>query len=219
MTNISDRSFEKQKHASEGILHKEADAGRQEGESLDSGKPAQPVKNETGKGEQPQGGEGQSEQFPDYGVLLGVDFGTKRVGVAVSTREQTIASPLCLYQRRTEQTDAAFFRRLVQEYRVVGIVVGLPVHMSGEEGKKAREARQFGRWLAQVTGCPVRFWDERFTTALAEEALREGGLTRRQRHVRRDKLAAQFMLQSFLDSPDRSLPPVSLRPPPKKETQ
>ncbi len=156
------------------------------------------------------------QPVPSKGVLLGLDFGTRRVGVAVSTPEQTIACPLETYHRRDANADAAYLKRLVAQYRVVGVVVGLPVHMSGHEGEKARQARRFGRWVHEVTGLPVQFWDERFTSSLADDVLQQGGLTRRQRKARRDKLAAQILLQSFLDAPDRSKPPVPLRPPPSE---
>ena len=92
-----------------------------------------------------------------------------------------------------------YLRQLVEEYRVVGLVVGLPVHMSGDEGEKAREARAFGRWAAEATGLPVTWWDERYTTVIAEEALISAGLSKKKRKQRLDKLAAQIMLQAYLD--------------------
>lgn len=80
------------------------------------------------------------------------------------------------------------------------VVVGLPVHLDGREGAKAAEARTFGRWLAEVTGLPVVFWDERFTTVEAEAALWEAGLTHARRKERRDRVAAQILLQGYLDA-------------------
>lgn len=156
-----------------------------------------------------------SEQhaFPSEGRLLGLDYGTRRVGVALSTREQNIASPLENYTRQGEQADADYFRRIIAEYGIVGVVVGLPVHLSGDEGEKAREARQFGAWIARVTDLPVIFWDERFTSAMAEDQLLDAGLTRKRRKERLDKLAAQIMLQSFLDAEDRGRAAESLRDP------
>ena len=150
-------------------------------------------------------------EFPSFGRLLGLDYGTKRVGVAVSNDEQTIASPLELWNRRTAVLDAARLRDYLSDYRIVGIVVGLPVHMSGADSAKSREAKTFGRWAASASGLPVRFFDERLTTAHAEEHLLSSGMTRRQREARLDKLAAQIMLQSYLDAPDRGQPPPDLR--------
>lgn len=136
---------------------------------------------------------------PTQGRLLGLDYGTHRIGTALSTPDQTIASPLENYTLRSDAADAAFLREQVREYRVVGLVVGLPIRSQGEEGAKAREARMFGDWAAKVTGLPVAYADERFTTAAAEDLLREAGMNRKQRKARLDKLAAQLMLQAFLD--------------------
>ena len=116
------------------------------------------------------------EPLPREGRLLGLDFGTKRIGIAVSTPEQNIASPHENYTLRGERADAAWFRQLAADYRPAGIVVGLPIHMSGEEGTKAAEAREFGTWISDLLQLPVTFYDERFTTAIAEDILREAGL-------------------------------------------
>jgi putative Holliday junction resolvase len=120
--------------------------------------------------------------------------------VAISTADQTIASPLETYPRRGDTADARHLIELADEYRVVGLVVGLPVHMSGDEGELARQAREFGRWVAGVTHRPVCFWDERYTSALAEDLLQQSNLSKKKRDARIDKLAAQIMLQSFLES-------------------
>ncbi len=132
--------------------------------------------------------------------LLGVDYGTVRLGLAVTDAERKIAFPLATYQRRGPDQDAAYFRTLVQDEAVAQVVVGLPVHLSGREGQKAGEAREFGRWLAGVTGLPVLFFDERFTTVEAEGFLWAAGLTHKQRKARRDRVAAQILLQSYLDA-------------------
>ena len=134
------------------------------------------------------------------GRLLGVDFGTVRVGLSVSDADGIIASPFETYLRKDAATDAAYFAKLVAEERIVGIVVGLPLHMGGEEGIKAKEARDYGAWLSQATGLLVAFWDERCTTAAAEDALWEAGLSHRKRRDRRDRVAAQLILQGYLDA-------------------
>lgn len=144
---------------------------------------------------------------PARGTLLGLDYGTKRIGVAVSTPEQTIASPLENYTCRNETEDTALLQRIAREYQAVGVVVGLPVHMSGDEGGKAREARAFGDWVGQVVGLPVVFWDERYSSAMAELYLQQSDLSPKKRKARLDKVAAQVMLQSFLDSDDRQRAP------------
>lgn len=149
--------------------------------------------------------------FPKQGRLLGLDYGTKRVGLALSNFAQTIASPHELLQRRDDRQDARHLQKTVREYDVKGLVVGLPVHMSGDEGEKAREARAFGEWAAAAVGLPVAFCDERYTTAMADEQLLAAELSPKQRRVRRDKLAAQILLQAFLDGGRDADRPTELR--------
>jgi len=148
-------------------------------------------------------------EFPAQGRLLGLDYGTKRVGIAISTFEQNIASPLENYTRQTEPQDQNFLIKIINEYQCKGVVVGLPVHMSGDEGQKAKEARQFGNWISQFAQIPIRFWDERYSSASAEEFLVNINISRNKRKAYLDKLAAQIILQSFLDSPDRNQIPAS----------
>jgi putative Holliday junction resolvase len=134
------------------------------------------------------------------GRLLGVDYGHVRTGLSVSDPDRKIAFPLATYQLQGQVCDANYFRSLIQQEEVVGLVVGLPIHTDGREGAKATEARAFGTWLAQTTGLPVVYQDERFTTVEAESALWSAGLTHRQRKARRDRVAAQILLQSYLDA-------------------
>ena len=137
--------------------------------------------------------------FPS-GRLLGVDFGTVRVGLAVSDPDRLIASPFETYARKDAKADAAYFQRVVASEKIVGLVVGLPLHTGGEEGIKAREAREYGAWLAEATGLAVVFWDERCTTAAAEDALWDAGLSHKKRKERRDRVAAQLILQGYLEN-------------------
>ena len=132
--------------------------------------------------------------------LLGVDYGQVRVGLAITDPDRKIAFPLTTYERRGRDKDATYFRTLLIEEPVGAYVVGLPVHLDGREGQKAAEAREFGRWLGETTGLPVVFWDERFTTVEAETALWNAGLTHKQRKARRDRVAAQILLQAYLDA-------------------
>jgi putative Holliday junction resolvase len=141
----------------------------------------------------------ESSIFPVRGRLLGIDFGTKRLGLAICNPEQTISSPLENYTRRDLAQDARHIRRLVQEERIVGLVIGLPVHMSGDEGGKALEAREFGIWIAAETQLPVMYWDERYTSLQAEQMMLSAELTPKQRKARRDMLAAQILLKDFLN--------------------
>jgi len=141
------------------------------------------------------------------GRIAAVDFGTKRIGVAVTDPSQTIASPLCVYQRGDAEADARYFARLAKLEDVTLWVVGLPVHTSGAESEKSREARQFAVWLHATTGVPIDLFDERFTTAAADALLGEAELTSRQRKKRRDMLAAQILLTAYLESSSRGRQP------------
>ncbi len=140
------------------------------------------------------------------GRLAGIDYGTVRIGIAVTDARQTLASPYAIYARKSPPADAQFFQRFVAEEKIVGLVVGLPVHLDGRESGKSREARDFGQWLAGATGLPVTFFDERFTTAEADQFLGAARLTKKQRKARRDKLAAQIMLAAYLESTSRGEP-------------
>lgn len=142
----------------------------------------------------------QSRSLSLRGRLLGIDYGTVRVGIAICDENQSIASPLETYVRRNKKLDGEHFLALVKRENVVGLVVGLPLHMSGDESQKSGEARHFGNWLAEVTGLPVDWIDERYSTALAREILTAGSLTAKQRKARLDKIAAQSILTSYLES-------------------
>ncbi len=131
------------------------------------------------------------------GRVLALDHGTSRVGVAISDPLRITASPL-------EVLDAANaiqrIQEIVAEYRPEIVVVGLPVSLDGAENAAAIAARRFGDAVGEATGLPVEFVDERFTSHTAEKALLEGGLTRRKRRRKIDKVAAAVILRSYLDA-------------------
>ena len=141
------------------------------------------------------------------GRIGGIDYGTVRVGIALSDPDRTIASPMESYTRRTAELDARRFKQLAVEQRIVLWVVGLPVHLDGRESQKSREARQFGQWLTKVTGLPVEFFDERFTSSDAEQMLMAAEMTSKRRKRRIDMLAAQIMLTAYLESPTKGQEP------------
>ncbi len=153
-----------------------------------------------------------SGPWASAGPLLGIDFGTVRIGLAVCDRDRRIASPLDTYTRKSAPADSAYFARVIASHHIAGLVVGLPLHASGEESDSSRSARNFGAWLAQFTGLPVVFWDERLTTWLAEDALLGAKLTHKKRKERRDRVAAQFILQGYLDA---GCPPGGTEPEPE----
>lgn len=138
--------------------------------------------------------------FPTHGRVVGIDHGTVRIGLAVCDAERRIASPLETYTRRGLPHDTVFWQKLVPTESVVGFVIGLPIHLSGEESQQSEQCRKFGAWLHALTNRPVAFWDERFTSAAAEDFLLEAGLTNKKRKSRRDRVAAQLILQAFLDA-------------------
>jgi putative holliday junction resolvase len=132
--------------------------------------------------------------------LLGIDYGSRRIGLAVSDADRRIASPLVTYQRTTKERDSGYFKQIVEQEEIGELIVGLPIHLDGREGQKALEARAFGKWLQEMLALPAIFWDERFTSVEAESHLLAAGLTNKRRQGRRDRVAAQIMLQSYLDA-------------------
>ncbi len=141
--------------------------------------------------------------LPYRGRIAAIDYGTVRLGVAITDPDQRLASPLENYTRRNATLDAKWLAELAAGERIVGIVVGLPVHTSGLESQKSTEARKFGKWVAEVTRLPVALFDERYTSSQAEALLMEAELTKKQRKERLDKLSAQILLSAYLES-DRS---------------
>ena len=140
------------------------------------------------------------DEIPEEGSLLGLDYGRVRIGVAVSTPEQNLAVPLETWEPTGDlDDDAGHLEQLIVDQRVVALVVGLPVHADGTISEMSREAETFGAWVRQATGKPVTFWDERYTSRQAEEVLLSIDMTRKKRKARRDMIAAQMILQGYLD--------------------
>lgn len=135
--------------------------------------------------------------------IAGIDFGTVRIGVALADTETRIASPYANYTRRGADADRRYFLQLVAQENIDCFVVGLPIHLDGRESQKSIQTREFGQWLDQMTGVPVEYFDERFTTTEADELLSAAKLTKKQRQARRDQLAAQIMLTAYLESGGR----------------
>lgn len=139
-------------------------------------------------------------RFPTQGRLAGLDYGTVRIGVAVTDPQRKLASPFTTYTRRGAEADAQWFRLLVQREQIVGFVVGLPIHLSGDASQKSAEAQHFGRWLESVTGVPICYHDERFTSVEAQHVLAASQLGKKKRKARIDMIAAQIMLASYLEA-------------------
>jgi len=141
-----------------------------------------------------------SGEFPMTGALLGVDYGVRRIGIATCNAEQTIAVPVETWTCRTPELDAKHFRELAADYRIRGIVIGLPLMpQSGDESRQAAQTRKFGDWLGGVTNLPIAYWDERYSSAAAETLLWSRGESPGRDKGRLDGLAAQIILQGYLD--------------------
>ncbi|MCK6440295.1 MAG: Holliday junction resolvase RuvX [Planctomycetes bacterium] len=134
------------------------------------------------------------------GQLLGIDLGEVRTGVAICDDEQRMAVPLTTFEKHSREQLVAEILKLCHERQITGIVVGMPFNMDGSEGPKARQAREFGRLLAENSAPPVHFQDERLSSWEAEGKLIEAGLKPRQRKSKIDAIAAQTILQSWLDA-------------------
>jgi putative Holliday junction resolvase len=132
------------------------------------------------------------------GRILGLDYGTKRIGVAMSDGLQIAASPLDVLDARAPDLIERI-EEIVTEYEVVEIAVGLPTSLAGGEGPSADGARELAATVGHATGVPVVFVDERFTSRMAETSMLDAGVRRRDRRERVDKVAASIMLQSHLD--------------------
>jgi putative Holliday junction resolvase len=143
--------------------------------------------------------EGFARAVPDGARLIGIDLGTKTLGLALSDVTRTIASGLATLPRTRFNADAAALLALAAEHGVGGFVVGLPVNLDGSEGPRAQATRAFARNLARRTPLPILLWDERLTTAAAERALLAADASRKRRAAVIDKVAATLILQSALD--------------------
>lgn len=132
--------------------------------------------------------------------ILGIDFGEKRLGLALSDESRTLASPLDVYERTDRERDLEFLRNLVAQYQITEIVLGLPVNMDGSLGPKAEQVLEFKRLLEEHLKLPVSTFDERLTTVEAERVLLQANLSRKKRKAKRDTLAAVLILQGYLQA-------------------
>jgi putative pre-16S rRNA nuclease len=131
---------------------------------------------------------------------LGLDLGTKTIGVAASDALGLTAQTVTTIRRTSLKADLAALGELVREYEAERFVVGLPLNMDGSEGPRAEATRKFADTLTQALGLPVELWDERLSTVAAQRTLLEADLSRAKRREVIDQMAAQFILQGWLDS-------------------
>jgi putative Holliday junction resolvase len=132
--------------------------------------------------------------------VIALDLGEVRVGVAVSDPLGCTAQPSGFLARRPQASFLSAVKSLVDERNATRVVVGLPLKLSGLRGERAEDAEAVAEVLRKELGVPVELWDERFTTAQAERALREGAVGGRKRRVKVDAVAAAVLLQSYLDA-------------------
>ena len=135
------------------------------------------------------------------GRVAAVDYGRKRMGIAICDAERIIASPWPMRQPTgDEKAEAAFFKRLVVEEAIVGFVVGLPIHADGSDSKMSVEAERFAVWLGETTSRPVSFQDERYTSVEAAGMLAGLGLSRGKKKARADSIAAHIILTAWMEA-------------------
>src|SRR3954466_1334735 len=140
-----------------------------------------------------------ARHLPPRGALLGLDVGTKTIGVATSDADRRLATGVETISRKTFAVDAKRVLSLAAERRCAGFVLGLPINMDGSEGPRAQSTRAFARNLAKLTDLPIALWDERLSTAAVERELIAADVSRKKRAAVIDQHAAIFILQGALD--------------------
>jgi putative Holliday junction resolvase len=131
--------------------------------------------------------------------LLGLDVGTKTIGLALSDVTRSIATPYETIRRTKFTSDAEILVDIVDKMEVRGLIIGLPINLDGSEGPRAQSTRAFARNLAKHISLPMAFWDERLSTAAVERHLIEAGASRKRRAEVVDRMAAAYILQGALD--------------------
>lgn len=137
--------------------------------------------------------------LPQKRALAGLDLGTMTIGVAVSDRMLSIATPLETIKRKKFRLDAARLLEIAKDREIGGFVLGLPLNMDGSEGPRCQSTRAFARNLQKLTDLPIGYWDERLSTVAAERALLEADTSRKRRGEVIDHVAAGYILQGVLD--------------------
>lgn len=140
-----------------------------------------------------------ARHLPPRGALLGLDLGSKTIGVAASDPDRRFAAPVETIRRKSFAADAARLLALAAERQAVAFVLGLPLNMDGSEGPRAQSTRTFARNLGKHTDLPIALWDERLSTAAVERQLIAADASRKQRAAVIDAHAAAFILQGALD--------------------
>ena len=141
------------------------------------------------------------QRLKPYKSIIGFDYGTKRLGIAVSDLLLMVATPYKILQRREESKDIEEILAIIKEKEACGLVFGLPLQMDGTEGETAKKVREFATRIEAASGLPVTFWDERLSSRAMENFLiKEADLSRKRRKEVLDSSAASYILQGFLDA-------------------
>lgn len=132
--------------------------------------------------------------------ILGIDYGDKNIGLAVSDQMMVTAQPIKSYKLRNKDEDTRFFRNLASKFNITKIVIGLPLRMDGSEGSRVIKTKKFAVWLKKTLKIPIVYWDERLTTKQASQIMRERGLSNKKKKELVDQISAVIILSSYLDS-------------------
>jgi len=132
--------------------------------------------------------------------ILGVDYGDKNIGLALSDKMLITAQAFQSYKSKNKNEDIQFFKNLISKYNIKKIVIGLPLRMDGSEGSRVKKTKNFAAWLRKSLNIPVVYWDERLTTKQASQIMRDKGLSNKKKKELVDQISAVIILSSYLDS-------------------
>ena len=140
-----------------------------------------------------------AERLPAKGALMGLDLGTRTIGIAITDPERMLASPRETIRRTKLKADLAHLFRLIEDEAIAAVVIGLPLNMDGSEGPRCQATRQFATDLLKARDIDLVLWDERLSTVAVTRTMLEADLSRERRAEVVDKMAAAYILQGFLD--------------------
>lgn len=131
--------------------------------------------------------------------ILGIDFGDKNIGLAVSDKLRLTAQGIGRYQVKNKKEDKKFFKELASNYDIDEIVIGLPLRMDGTPGTRVEKTKEFAQWLENILKLPIIFWDERLTTKQALKILHQQKVKRKTKKILKDQISAVIILSSYLE--------------------
>lgn len=132
--------------------------------------------------------------------ILGIDFGERHIGLAVSDKLLLTAQALKRYCTKNKEEDRKFFKELASKYEIGEIVIGLPLRMNGSQGSRVEKTKKFARWLEKTLHLPIIFWDERLTTQQALRILSQQKIKNKRKKILKDQISAILILSSYLES-------------------